>query len=404
MNRFAGSNDPDHFSVEGSGVVVRGLTFVRSEFNGRDTFSAGVYGQAINFADVPAELLGSVEVYKNTTAEMIEGGLAGTVNLNTRLPFDNKGFHVGFDVEANYGDLRKKMIADRFAPDQRHVGIPASAASACSPTFPIRSSCSRADGVQVTNFQTRDNVSIDAGSNTQRHLPSAATLAVEHRHCQHLPPAPAAASGTAYRALPPGADGFADLCRARAMRRSAASSAPKTINRERTGIAAAAQWESLDRRAHADGAVPAHGFDSNNWGEHTFESAPDLSEYNTYPAGCRTATARADHGSVTGTTRRRARAEFHGGPNTGQPAFQNYHYDANGVFEKGYITLPAPAGAAPPATAATPASPTGGMQQSLSDRQVDEENIVTDYGLNFKFKPDAHWEFNLDGDYTKAAA
>jgi outer membrane receptor protein involved in Fe transport len=54
MNRFAGSNDPDHFSVEGSGVVVRGLSYVRSEFNGRDTFSTGLYGQAINFADVPA--------------------------------------------------------------------------------------------------------------------------------------------------------------------------------------------------------------------------------------------------------------------------------------------------------------------------------------------------------------
>src|SRR3569833_2020163 len=108
MNRFAGSNDPDHFSVEGSGVVIRGLSFVRSELNGRDTFSTGVCGQAINFADVPAELLGSVEVYKNTTAEMIEGGLAGTVNLNTRKPFDSKGLHLSIDAEANYGDMRKK--------------------------------------------------------------------------------------------------------------------------------------------------------------------------------------------------------------------------------------------------------------------------------------------------------
>ncbi len=40
INRFAGTNDPDHFSVEGSGVVIRGLNFVRSEFNGRDAFSA----------------------------------------------------------------------------------------------------------------------------------------------------------------------------------------------------------------------------------------------------------------------------------------------------------------------------------------------------------------------------
>ncbi|RZM31905.1 MAG: TonB-dependent receptor, partial [Sphingomonas sp.] len=102
INRFAGNNDPDHFSVEGSGVNVRGLNFVRSEFNGRDTFSAGIGGQAINFADVPSEMLGSVEVYKNATADLIEGGLAGTVNLNTRKPFDNKGFHIGGGVEANY--------------------------------------------------------------------------------------------------------------------------------------------------------------------------------------------------------------------------------------------------------------------------------------------------------------
>ena len=54
INRFAGSSDPDHFSVEGSGVVIRGLNFVRSEFNGRDAFSAGVGGQALNFSDVPS--------------------------------------------------------------------------------------------------------------------------------------------------------------------------------------------------------------------------------------------------------------------------------------------------------------------------------------------------------------
>jgi hypothetical protein len=51
---------------------------------------AGIGGQAINFSDVPAELLGSVEVYKNATAELIEGGLAGTVNRagrNGRCPY-----------------------------------------------------------------------------------------------------------------------------------------------------------------------------------------------------------------------------------------------------------------------------------------------------------------------------
>ena len=122
INRFAGSNDPDHFSVEGSGVVIRGLNFVRSEFNGRDAFSAGVGGQSLNFADVPSELLGSVEIYKNATAEMIEGGLAGTVNLNTRKPFDNRGFHIALLGRGQLRRLRQGMDADRLDPGQQHLG------------------------------------------------------------------------------------------------------------------------------------------------------------------------------------------------------------------------------------------------------------------------------------------
>jgi TonB-dependent receptor len=156
INRFAGSNDPDHFSVEGSGVVIRGLNFVRSEFNGRDAFSAGVGGQALNFADVPSELLGSVEVYKNATAEMIEGGLAGTVNLNTRKPFDNKGFHIAFSGEANYGDFAEEwtptasiLASNTWDTDYGTFGLLGSASYS-----QIKS---RADGIQVTNFQTRDN-------------------------------------------------------------------------------------------------------------------------------------------------------------------------------------------------------------------------------------------------------
>ncbi|MBV9883960.1 MAG: TonB-dependent receptor plug domain-containing protein, partial [Sphingomonadaceae bacterium] len=156
MNRFAGSNDPDHFSVEGSGVVIRGLSFVRSEFNGRDTFSTGVYGQAINFNDVPAELLGSVAVYKNATAEMIEGGLSGTVDLRTRVPFDNRGFHISIDAEANYGDFARRwaptgsiLISDTWDTGIGRIGLLADVS--------YSRLYSRADGLQVANFQTRDN-------------------------------------------------------------------------------------------------------------------------------------------------------------------------------------------------------------------------------------------------------
>ena len=38
VNRFAATGDTAHFSAEPSGVIVRGLPQVRSEFNGRDSF------------------------------------------------------------------------------------------------------------------------------------------------------------------------------------------------------------------------------------------------------------------------------------------------------------------------------------------------------------------------------
>lgn len=105
--RFAGPNDPDHFAVEGSGVVIRGLPFVRSELNGRDVFGANS-GGVLGFEDVSPELLGSVVVFKNATADLIEGGAAGTVDLRTRLPFDSAGQVISGSIEANYGDLREE--------------------------------------------------------------------------------------------------------------------------------------------------------------------------------------------------------------------------------------------------------------------------------------------------------
>ena len=101
IERFEASDDPDHFTVEGGNVNLRGLTRVRSEFNGRDAFSASGNG-GLNFDDIPPELVGSVEVIKNQTADMVEGGIAGTINLITRKPFDSDELIVGGTLKANY--------------------------------------------------------------------------------------------------------------------------------------------------------------------------------------------------------------------------------------------------------------------------------------------------------------
>ena len=380
INRFAGSNDPDHFSAEGSGVVIRGLNFVRSEFNGRDAFSDGVGGQAINFADVPSELLGSVQVYKNSTAEMIEGGLAGTVNLNLRRPFDNKGFRIGFSAEANYGDFRKEfsptgslLISNTWDTGIGRIGLLASVS--------YSRILSRADGLQVTNYQTRDNVAVfaaNAGTSLTCRNPVPGTTDTTTLPTGVYP---------CTTANGPGPDGFLDP-RANAFTPIGGQFRSQDYDRRRDGQALVAQWESNDGRANAIFNF-LRTSSSNAWGEHTFETAPDNSEYNTYPYGCQqNSNGPLFNGNAT------TRAECPTG------STKNYTYDANGLFQSGYITLPGTGWRNASSGSPTSNVPTGGQQQSLSRRQVNETNVIKDYGLNFRFNPDDRWSIGLDADIT----
>ncbi|HTF96299.1 MAG TPA: TonB-dependent receptor [Cellvibrio sp.] len=111
VNRFAASSDTSHFSAEPSGVVVRGLNQVRTEFNGRDSFSANS-GRGLSWGDISPELMSGVDTYKNQTAELIEGGIAGTVNMRTRVPFDQEGQMAALTLSTNYGDL-----SESFTPE-----------------------------------------------------------------------------------------------------------------------------------------------------------------------------------------------------------------------------------------------------------------------------------------------
>ncbi|MDB5430035.1 MAG: TonB-dependent receptor [Caulobacter sp.] len=129
VNRLAASDDTSHFSAEPSGVLVRGLSQVRNEFNGRDTFSANS-SRGLGWGDVSPELMAGVDTYKNQTAELIEGGIAGTVNLRTRVPFDSSGHLFSVGINGNYGDLSKKftpegsmILSDRWETPFGDVGL-----------------------------------------------------------------------------------------------------------------------------------------------------------------------------------------------------------------------------------------------------------------------------------------
>ena len=114
VSRSVAGGDVMHFPAEPSGIIIRGLQQVKSEFNGRDIFSAGS-GFGLSWEDVSPEMLAGVDTYKNETAAMTEGGIAGTVNLRTRLPFDQKGRLLSATLEADYGNLSKKWTPNASA-------------------------------------------------------------------------------------------------------------------------------------------------------------------------------------------------------------------------------------------------------------------------------------------------
>lgn len=94
-------NDAFHFSEEGSGIKVRGLSWGMSTLNGREIFSAGWPGKDLSWGAVPTELMVGVDTYKNPSAERIEGAISGIVDLRTGMPFDYKPntFRAAFGVD-----------------------------------------------------------------------------------------------------------------------------------------------------------------------------------------------------------------------------------------------------------------------------------------------------------------
>lgn len=277
INRFAAGVDPDHFTAEGSGVVVRGLTYVRSEFNGRDAFTAN-NGRGLGFADVPAELLGGVDVYKSLPADHIEGGIAGTVDLRTRKPFDRaKNFFAG-SIENNYGDFVKKsaptvaaVASLRFETPIGDIGVLGS--------FNYSQLFTRADRVAISRFRP---IGLDA-------------------------------NGLAITSQNPGAIARYGLFPAGAVAGS------QDFNRERIGGSGVLQWRSNDGGLEATFEF-LRSEAKQNWGEYTVEVATDNVDGNGGPFAAPGTEYSFDqsgmftNGVITGNTGWRADTDFSTNP------------------------------------------------------------------------------------------
>lgn len=162
ITHFAAVNDPDHYSVEGSGVAIRGMTQVSSTLNGRESFSANG-GRSLLWEDVPPELMSAVNVFKSSTADQLEGGVGGSVDLRTHMPFDFDGLKVSGSAGVNYGDLVKQgrlngslMASDRWNTKYGEMGLLLDAA--------YSDIVSRSDTIQVEPYFPHGNIPNESGT------------------------------------------------------------------------------------------------------------------------------------------------------------------------------------------------------------------------------------------------
>ncbi|MCS0631047.1 TonB-dependent receptor [Telluria mixta] len=104
----------------GSGLTIRGLSNqTASQVNGRAYFTAG--SREFNIEDAVPAMVAGIDVYKNPSAEHVEGAIGGLINLRTRNPSDFKEFTAVVNGSMRYNDLvRKKepevsgLLANRF--------------------------------------------------------------------------------------------------------------------------------------------------------------------------------------------------------------------------------------------------------------------------------------------------
>ncbi len=115
-------------SGEASNVLIRGLSTFVTTVNGREIFTTT--GRRVAIQDFPADALAGIDVYKSTSADLIEGGVAGLVNIRLRRPLDFKGLTISGGARATYASQAKKfdpianlLISDRWNTSLGEMGL-----------------------------------------------------------------------------------------------------------------------------------------------------------------------------------------------------------------------------------------------------------------------------------------
>lgn len=105
------------------GVNIRGLPDVETTLNGDEIFTTNQ--RVFDFQNMPSEALAGIDVYKTSSANQIEGGIAGLINVRTHRPFDFKGLEVAGSATDQYDSIADSQnpIVNALVSDRWRTGI-----------------------------------------------------------------------------------------------------------------------------------------------------------------------------------------------------------------------------------------------------------------------------------------
>jgi TonB-dependent receptor len=108
-------------------VLIRGLPNFVTTLNDRQIFTTT--GRGIALADIPADLVKQIEVFKTQSADQFAGGLVGAINVDLRRPFDFNGLELAGTVRGLYSEntedtdpIASVLASNRWSTDAGEFG------------------------------------------------------------------------------------------------------------------------------------------------------------------------------------------------------------------------------------------------------------------------------------------
>lgn len=128
LQRVTGIQVTDRAGGEAATITIRGLTDPLTTLNGRNIFTAA--GTSFALQDISANLVKQVDVYKTRSADQLETGLAGQIDVQTRRPLDFDGFTISGLARGIYSELADKvnpnvalLVSDRWETGIGDIGF-----------------------------------------------------------------------------------------------------------------------------------------------------------------------------------------------------------------------------------------------------------------------------------------